>query len=273
MSDALRHAVAELAGDLRAWLEYAQDTGAEFLPWEPPQARQAPQYAAQAAPSSPSPQGGEQREARAPQSRPKTRPPQDRPRTQPSAGRGQSPSQGAALDALRSSLGVCPLCGVNHGQEGNLFGVGDPRATLVVIGERAGKDEALAQEPFVGRSGQLMTRMLQAIGVQRDEAYLCYALKCRQAPAIAEAFESERELLKQQIEAIAPKAILCSGLEVSQALLGLNTPLDELRHGSHHFQGIPLIPMEAPETLLMEPGGKKKAYDDLLKLKSILKRG
>ena len=155
MTDAVRHAVAELAGDLHAWLEYAQETGAEYLPWEPPAPRQAD----------------------APRAQRQPRPTQTRPQIQPPAPRAQggprAASQGEALDAIRAELGDCRRCGLHQGRRNIVFGVGNPNADLVVVGEAPGRDEDLSGEPFVGRSGQLLTRMLAAIGMNREDAYIC----------------------------------------------------------------------------------------------------
>ena len=273
MSDAVRHAVAELAGDLRAWLEYAEETGAEFLPWEPPQQRRAAPPAARQRPPEQRPHT-QPPSARPPQSRPQTRPAENRPKTLPGAGRsGGIASQGAALDAVRAGLSECTLCGAHHGRDPIVFGAGNPRAEVVVIGEAPGRDELLTGEPFVGRSGQLLTRMLQAIGLQREDAYLCNVLKCRPTDDRAprpEEIAASVEVLSRQIEAIGPKVIITSGLFASQSLLGLEMEMDAIRGTVRSFIELPVVPMYHPAFLLQHPATKRHAYDDLLAVKSIL---
>jgi uracil-DNA glycosylase len=280
MSDAVRHAVAELAGDLRAWLEYAQDTGAEFLPWEPPQPRRAaPPASAQHHTQSRPPEQRQQPQApnaRPPQTRPPTRPPESRPKTQPGSGpSGRGASQGAALDAVRAGLGECTWCGLHHGRDNIVFGVGNPRAEVVIVGEAPGRDEQLTGEPFVGRAGQLLTRMLQAIGLQREDAYLCNLLKCPppsdRAPS-SEEIAALVDVLTRQIEAISPKVIVTSGQFASQSVLGLATPMDTMRGTVHSFKGIPVVPMTHPTDLLRDASGKRQAYQDLLVVKSLIKQ-
>ncbi len=257
MSDAARQAVAELAGDLRAWLEYAEDTGAEFLPWEPP---------------APPPQPTTQRQPAAPQ------PTRSRPRTQPQITPPRPPrqapaSQGSALDAIRAELGDCQQCGLHQGRRNIVFGVGNPAARVVVVGEAPGRDEDLSGEPFVGRSGQLLTRMLAAIGVAREDAYICNVLKCR-PPRNRDPEPDEiatcSPFMTRQIQAIAPKVIITSGRFASQTVLGLDLSMGRLRGTIRSFHSIPVVPMYHPAYLLRNPSAKRAAYEDLLTVQSIL---
>ena len=274
MSDAVRHAVAELAGDLRAWLEYAEDTGAEFLPWEPPRPRQ-PARTQTHPPQEAQPQGAPP-QSRPPQTRPQTRPPQSRPRTQPGGGSPARASQGAALDAVRAELGECTRCGLHEGRRHIVFGVGNSSAEIVVVGEAPGRDEDLTGEPFVGRSGQLLTRMLQAIGVAREDAYICNVLKCR-PPRNRDPEPNEiatcSPFMAKQIEAIGPKVIITSGRFASQSVLGLELSMGKMRGTIRSFQGVPVVPMYHPAYLLRNPAAKRQAYEDLLMVKSIISEG
>ncbi|MDP6943270.1 MAG: uracil-DNA glycosylase, partial [Myxococcota bacterium] len=261
MTDAVRQAVAELASDLRAWLEYAEETGADFLPWEPPTPRQA-------APAPPP-------QARPPQSRPQTQPPAPAP-TQSRRPRPSAPSQGGALDAIRAELGDCRRCGLHEGRRNIVFGVGNPSADVVIVGEAPGRDEDMTGEPFVGRSGQLLTRMLEAIGVAREDAYICNVLKCRpprnrdpQADEIATC----SPFMTRQIQAIAPKVIITSGRFASQTVLGLELSMGRLRGTIRSFHGVPVVPMYHPAYLLRNPSAKRQTYEDLLTVKSILLEG
>ena len=272
MSDAARQATAELAGELRAWLEYAEETGAEFLPWAPP----APRQSAPAPPRSPAAPV-----ARPPQSRPhsqapQARPPQSRPRTQPGAPRGATKSQGGALDALRAELGDCTRCGLHQGRRNIVFGVGNPNAKVVIVGEAPGRDEDLTGEPFVGRSGQLLTRMLQAIGLAREDAYICNVLKCR-PPRNRDPQPDEiatcSPFMTRQIEAIGPKVIVTSGRFASQCVLGLELSMGRMRGTIRSFHGVPVVPMYHPAYLLRNPAAKRQAYEDLLVVKSLINEG
>lgn len=281
MSDAVRHAVAELAGDLRAWLEYAEETGAEFLPWEPPRPRQPARATASTArgPDAETQPPGRPPQARPdqarPQTRPQTRPPQSRPRTQPGGGRPGAPSQGAALDTIRAELGECTRCGLHEGRRNIVFGVGNPNAQVVIVGEAPGRDEDLTGEPFVGRSGQLLTRMLRAIGLAREDAYICNILKCR-PPRSREPEPSEiatcSPFIARQIEAISPKVIVTSGQLASQSFLGLGTEMSAMRGTVQAFHGVPVVPMYHPTYLLRNPAAKRQAYEDLLMIKSLMRQ-
>ena len=275
MSDATRQAVAELAGDLRAWLEYAQETGADYLPWEPPK----PRHAAGAAPTqrapSPPPQSAPPA-PRTPKAPAPPRPPQSRARTQPGVRGPTHASQGAALDAIRAELGPCTRCGLHEGRRNIVFGVGNPSAELVIVGEAPGRDEDLTGEPFVGRSGQLLTRMLQAIGIPREEAYICNVLKCRppkNRDPEAHEIATCSPFMTRQIEAIGPKVIMTSGRFASQTLLGLELSMGRMRGTLRSFQGVPVVPMYHPAYLLRNPAAKREAYEDLLVIKSLLRGG
>ena len=260
MSEAVRSAVAELAGDLRDWLEYAQETGADYLPWEPPAPRQA-------AP----PRAESQARAQPRPSRPRVELPPPRPRAAPGGA-----SQGQALDAIRAELGDCRRCGLHEGRRNIVFGVGRPSADLVVVGEAPGRDEDLSGEPFVGRSGQLLTRMLAAIGVPREDAYICNVLKCR-PPRNRDPEASEiatcSPFLARQIAAIAPKVIITTGRFASQTVLGLDLNMGQLRGTVRSFEGVPVVPMYHPAYLLRNPSAKRQTYADLLQVKSLMLEG
>jgi uracil-DNA glycosylase len=185
-------------------------------------------------------------------------------------------SQGPALDALRVELGDCRRCELYQGRRNIVFGVGNPSASLVVVGEAPGRDEDLTGEPFVGRSGQLLTRMLQAIGMAREDAYICNVLKCR-PPRNRDPEASEiatcSPFMTRQIEAIAPKVIITTGRFASQTVLGLDLSMGSMRGTIRSFHGVPVVPMYHPAYLLRSPAAKRQAYEDLLTVKSILSEG
>ena len=267
MTEAVHQAVSELAADLRAWVEYAQETGADYLPWEPPAPPQrwTPPQQQQQAPS-----------AGPPSARPRTQPPSAPPMTPPPRPARQAPSQGSALDAVRAELGDCRRCGLHEGRRNIVFGVGNPTADVVVVGEAPGRDEDLTGEPFVGRSGQLLTRMLEAIGMAREDAYICNVLKCRpprNRDPQPEEIATCSPFMTRQVEAIAPKVIITSGRFASQAVLGLDLSMGRMRGTIRSFHGVPVVPMYHPAYLLRNPSAKRQAYDDLLTVKSILREG
>jgi len=165
---------------------------------------------------------------------------------------------------------------LHEGRRNIVFGVGRPSADLVVVGEAPGRDEDLSGEPFVGRSGQLLTRMLAAIGVPREDAYICNVLKCR-PPRNRDPEASEiatcSPFLARQIAAIAPKVIITTGRFASQTVLGLDLNMGQLRGTVRSFEGVPVVPMYHPAYLLRNPSAKRQTYADLLQVKSLMLEG
>ncbi len=177
------------------------------------------------------------------------------------------------MDAVRADLGECTRCGLHQGRRNIVFGVGNPNAEVVVVGEAPGRDEDLTGEPFVGRSGQLLTRMLAAIGVARQEAYICNVLKCRpprnRDPEPGEVATCS-PFMTRQITLIAPKVIITTGRFASQSVLGLDMSMGRMRGTLRSFCGIPVVPMYHPAYLLRNPSAKRAAYEDLLQVKALL---
>jgi uracil-DNA glycosylase len=170
------------------------------------------------------------------------------------------------LDATRQVLGECTRCKLHPHRTQIVFGVGHPQADLVFVGEAPGADEDAQGEPFVGRAGQLLTRMIEAIGLKRQEIYICNVLKCRppgnRTPEADEIASCEPFLIAQ-IKAIKPKLICALGGVAVSALLKTKTPLSKLRGGFHDYQGIPLLVTYHPAYLLRNPNEKKSAWQDL----------
>ncbi len=180
-------------------------------------------------------------------------------------------------DELKMAVSQCQLCELHSSRTQTVFGVGDQRADWLVIGEAPGKDEDLQGEPFVGRAGQLLNAMLQAVGLQRDQVFIANILKCRppgnRDPKAEEVMCCEGYLARQ-IALLQPKIILAVGRIAAQNLLKTDTPIGELRGKTHYFgeTGIPVIATYHPAYLLRSPREKRKAWQDLQLAVATLKR-
>ena len=187
---------------------------------------------------------------------------------------GSSPSLPENLEKIRSDLGPCTRCALHAGRTHLVFGVGSPTADLVVVGEAPGRDEDLTGEPFVGRSGQLLTRMLSAIGLERRSAYICNVLKCRpprnRDPAPDE-IATCSPFLVRQIEAIGPKVIMTMGRFASQTILELDESMGRMRGRVHTWRGFPVVATYHPAYLLRNPRAKAAAWEDLLRARALVR--
>ena len=171
-------------------------------------------------------------------------------------------------DELQAQVAGCTLCELHSSRTQTVFGVGNRAADWLVIGEAPGKDEDQQGEPFVGRAGQLLNAMLQAIGLKRGQVYIANILKCRppnnRDPKPEEVVCCEPYLLRQ-IALIKPGIILAVGRISAQNLLQTDTPIGKLRGRVHRFRdtGIPLVATYHPAYLLRSPVEKRKAWQDL----------
>jgi len=192
----------------------------------------------------------------------------DRPRV--SVGQGFSP----VLQVIRSELGDCTRCKLHTlGRRQIVFGVGNPNAALMFIGEAPGRDEDVQGIPFVGRAGQLLTKMIEAIGLRRDDVYIANVIKCRppenRNPEPDEVAECERFLFRQ-VGAINPTVIVALGTFAAQALLKTQESISRLRGRVYKYGGAQLIPTFHPAYLLRSPDRKRDAWEDLKKAKALL---
>jgi uracil-DNA glycosylase len=174
----------------------------------------------------------------------------------------------ALWQALRQEVSVCTRCELARGRTQTVFGVGDTRAELLVIGEAPGAEEDLQGEPFVGRAGQLLNSMLRAMGHPRETVYIANILKCRppgNRDPKPEESASCRPFLQRQLELLRPRLILAVGRIAAQNLLQTDTPIGRLRGQVHRFVwgAVPLIVTYHPAYLLRSPGEKRKAWIDL----------
>jgi DNA polymerase len=185
----------------------------------------------------------------------------DEPVGAPDAPRGR-----AGLQSVRDELGDCKRCKLWPSRQNLVFGVGNPDANLVFVGEAPGADEDAQGEPFVGRAGQLLTKMIEAMGYARSDVYICNVLKCRppgnRNPEPDEVASCE-PFLKKQLGAIRPRMIVALGKFAVQCLLRDDSPIGRLRGNFRAYEGIPLMPTFHPAYLLRDPSKKKLAWDDL----------
>jgi len=181
----------------------------------------------------------------------------------------------AALQQRVSDCAACPELVANRSQ--TVFGVGNPQAEWMVIGEAPGADEDQQGEPFVGKAGQLLNAMLNALGLQRQQVYIANVLKCRppnnRDPKPEEAAACAA-FLQRQIALVRPKVILVVGRIAAQNLLQVETPIGKLRGRVHRYGGrIPLVVTYHPAYLLRSPSEKGKAWDDLCLARGVVEAG
>jgi DNA polymerase len=187
-----------------------------------------------------------------------------------------SPAQGHALSdrgcgseallGIRRDLGECARCKLAGGRTKLVFGVGNPAAELMFVGEGPGEDEDRQGEPFVGRAGQLLTKMIDAMGFRRQDVYIANVVKCRppgnRNPEPDE-IEACEPFLRRQIDAIRPKVLVALGKFAAQTLLRDTSPISRLRGRWFQYEGVRLMPTFHPAYLLRSPGEKAKAWEDL----------
>ena len=172
-----------------------------------------------------------------------------------------------ALRLIREDLGDCTRCPLHkQGRKQIVFGVGNPQAELMFIGEAPGADEDQQGEPFVGRAGQLLNNMIKAMGIRREDVYIANIIKCRppgnRTPERDEC-ETCSPFLMRQIAAIGPKAIVALGAVAAKTLLAINAPMSEFRGRWYDFRGTKLAVTYHPAFLLRDPRQKKETWKDL----------
>jgi len=179
----------------------------------------------------------------------------------------------ASLDELRDIVSECRKCSLYSTRKNIVFGSGSDKEKLVIVGEAPGADEDESGEPFVGRAGQLLTKMLSAIGIERENVFICNVLKCR-PPNNRDPLPDEivkcSGYLDKQLEFLKPKYILALGRIAAIRLLNTEATMKDLREKIHSYKGIPVIVTYHPSALLRNPNWKYPAWDDLKKLKELL---
>jgi uracil-DNA glycosylase family 4 len=178
----------------------------------------------------------------------------------------------ATLNDLNDHICTCLKCALGTTRTNFVFGVGNPNAEVMVIGEAPGADEDAQGEPFVGRAGQLLNKILEAIHFKREDVYIANILKCR-PPNNRKPLPEETELcepyLWKQIELIKPKFILCLGLTAAQTLLRTTESMGQLRQSIHLYRNTPVVVTYHPAALLRNPNWKRPTWEDVQKLRKM----
>jgi uracil-DNA glycosylase len=160
----------------------------------------------------------------------------------------------------------CTDCQLHRGRTHVVFGVGNPQADLMFVGEAPGRDEDLRGEPFVGRAGQLLTRIIEAIGMKRQDVYIANVIKCRppnnRNPEADEISRCEPYLIRQ-ITLVQPRLIVALGTFAAQTLLKTKLPISQLRGRFHTYQGVRVMPTFHPAFLLRNPDRKRAVWEDM----------
>ena len=239
---ALLHAV-------RAYLEALQTWGVRYVPREasvPARAPSASTPAPQRVRETPLPLGG-----------------------------AYGPLQYLSLPELEPVVKQCTECRLHQGRTHVVFGVGNPRAELMFVGEAPGRDEDVQGEPFVGRAGQLLTRIIEAIGLKRSDVYIANVIKCRppdnRNPEPDEIARCEPYLIRQ-VELIQPKVIVALGTYAAQTLLRTTLPISQLRGRFHTYHGSKLMPTFHPAFLLRNPERKRAVWEDMQMVQRALRQ-
>jgi DNA polymerase len=180
---------------------------------------------------------------------------------------------GDTLERISSDLGECTRCKLHRHRHKIVFGAGNPRAELVFVGEGPGHDEDVQGLPFVGRAGQLLTQMIEAMGLSRGDVYIANVVKCR--PPENRTPEKDEvatclPFLVRQLGAINPKVIVCLGSVATQALLNTNKSLSRYRGEWFDFRGARLMATYHPAYLLRNPNAKPEVWTDLKKVMTYL---
>jgi DNA polymerase len=180
-----------------------------------------------------------------------------------------------SLDAVRQELGECTRCRLHEGRNHLVFGAGNPHAALVFVGEGPGRDEDLQGKPFVGRAGELLTRIIEAIDLTREEVYIANIVKCRpphNRDPKPDEIQTCLPFLLKQLEAIKPRIICCLGTFAAQTLLGTEERISSLRGRFHDYKGTKLMPTYHPAFLLRNPQFKRDVWEDMKRIKEEYQR-
>ena len=183
-------------------------------------------------------------------------------------------SAAEALVGVRTEIGDCTRCKLHaQGRRQIVFGVGSPEADLMFVGEAPGADEDIQGIPFVGRAGQLLTKIIEAIGLKREDVYIANVIKCR-PPGNRNPEQDEVEtcepFLFQQIDIIRPKVIVALGTFAARTLLRTLDPISRLRGRVYEYRGAKLIPTFHPAYLLRNPASKREVWEDMKVVRRLL---
>lgn len=194
---------------------------------------------------------------------------------QASTARPAATATPTSLEQVRRQLGDCQRCELARSRRHLVFGSGNENARLLFVGEAPGADEDKQGQPFVGEAGQILTRMIDAMGLKREQVYICNVLKCR-PPSNRNPHKDEitacSPFLIQQIEVIKPEVIVALGTFAAQTLLGSKEPISRLRGSFHDCHGIALMPTFHPSFLLHHKENKQHFWDVWSDMEQVLKR-
>jgi uracil-DNA glycosylase len=186
---------------------------------------------------------------------------------------GPSPSRIITLEEVRKELGDCKRCKLHRTRRTIVFGEGNEKATLMFIGEGPGYDEDVQGRPFVGKAGQLLTKIIESINLKREEVYIANIVKCRppqnRNPEPDE-IQSCTPFLMKQIHVIQPRIICALGTFAAQTLLKTDTKISQLRGKLFDLEGITVIPTYHPAFLLRNPERKREVWEDMKKIAELL---
>jgi DNA polymerase len=185
----------------------------------------------------------------------------------------KSARKASGIGTLEDEVMSCKKCLLHNSKKNYVFGEGNPRADLMFVGEAPGREEDLKGRPFVGAAGELLTKMIGAMGLKRSDVYIANVLKCR-PPGNRDPLRSEvdacRGYLLRQIELVRPKVICGLGSHASKTLLDTTSPISSLRGKSHRLGSATFVPTYHPAALLRNPGWKRPAWDDLKQVLRLL---
>ena len=177
-----------------------------------------------------------------------------------------APNSESELNRICRDMADCQLCKIGKTRRNLVFGAGNPQAEVVFVGEAPGADEDEQGLPFVGRAGQLLTKIIEAMGLSRKDVYICNILKCRPPQnrnPLPEEITACEPFLKQQLKYISPSIICALGTFAAKTLLKTEVPISVLRGRFHSYEGIKLMPTYHPAYLLRNPSAKKLVWEDV----------
>jgi DNA polymerase len=191
------------------------------------------------------------------------------PQDEPSAWQDAS-----SLEDMEQAINSCQNCALGQSRQRFVFGAGNPAADIVFIGEAPGADEDRIGQPFVGKAGELLTRILAAIDLKRQDVYICNILKCRpphNRDPLPEEIATCKPYLLKQLQLLQPKAIVCLGRISAQVLLETTESLSKLRNRWFSFAGAQLLVTYHPAALLRNPAYKRETWEDMKRLRQFYK--
>jgi uracil-DNA glycosylase family 4 len=263
-----------LVRQMRAYLEALQAWGVRHVPGDRVPALRSPApglshsgvpVTHRSAEASGAPMASAARSPSPSSSSPPPSPPETREALSPPE-RPADPLSRLSLAELEAVAKQCTQCRLHRGRTHVVFGVGNPHAELMFAGEAPGRDEDQQGEPFVGRAGQLLTRIIEAIGMKRQDVYIANVIKCRppnnRNPEEDEIARCEPYLIRQ-IELVKPRLIVALGTFAAQTLLKTRLPISQLRGRFHTYQGVKLMPTFHPAFLLRNPERKRAVWEDM----------